>query len=119
MKLPRDVTELVAEGVGGDARYLSGAVNRLLATSEAHGTPVNLELAEAALGDLFRSRERLIRLPDIERAVSQVFGLEPETLKSKEKARPIGNPTSEFWKLGKAEKSIKVQQRQEGTASTG
>jgi hypothetical protein len=39
--------------------------------------------------------------------------------KSKEKASPIGNPTSEFWKLGKAEKSIKVQQRQEGTASTG
>ena len=55
---------------------------RLQATAEALGRPISLAMAEQALADLIRHNGRVVRLPDIEKAVCEVFGLEPASLQS-------------------------------------
>lgn len=87
-----EVLDLVAANVSGDARHLSGALNRLDATSAAFQRSVTTEMAADSLTDFFRSTQRLVRLPDIERAVCEVFGLDEQSLQSGGKARAISQP---------------------------
>ena len=90
--IPRQVVELIAAEMGGDARQIAGALNRLQATSEAFQRPVTPELAHAALQDLFRATQRVVRLVDIEQVVCDVFGLEPKRLRDTSKARSVTQP---------------------------
>ena len=54
VSLPEEVLRLIAAELTGDARQISGALNRLQATSEALRHPVTLNLANEALEDIFR-----------------------------------------------------------------
>lgn len=49
-------------------------------------------MAEEALSDLVHQSGRAVRLPDIEKAVCEVFGLEPATLQSGEKGKRVSHP---------------------------
>jgi chromosomal replication initiator protein len=90
--VPHDVLELIAGKLQGDARQISGALNRLRATSDALQQPITYELALTALEDIFRATQRLVHLPDIERAVCEVFGLDARSLRDGRKARTISQP---------------------------
>jgi len=90
--VPADVIEFIGMQLNGDARQLRGALNRLQATSEALHQPITIELARSALADMLRSSRRAVRLPDIERAICDVFGLEPKSLQSDRKARSVSQP---------------------------
>jgi chromosomal replication initiator protein len=92
MALPDDVRQLIASRLSNHAREISGALCRLQATAEAVGRPITLAMAEEALADLCRAGERAVRLTDIERAVCDVFGLEPSSLQSEEKGKRISHP---------------------------
>mgnify|MGYP003344071580 FL=1 len=74
------------------ARELTGAMNRLEATSHMLGVPITLAMAEDALADLVRSSARSVRLADIERAVCSAFGIEPGSLQSAQRARKVNHP---------------------------
>jgi chromosomal replication initiator protein len=86
------VMRAVAEHVGGDARHLSGVLNRLRAISEATGEPVTSQVVRDVLCELYPQTPRMIRLPDVERAVCQVFGLAPHSLQTGGRARSISHP---------------------------
>ena len=90
--LTDDVRSFVASQFTSHARELSGALKRLLAVSRAFGRPIDRELAQEALGELIRSRQKTVRLADIEKAVCDVFGLEPATLQSQRKAQEVSRP---------------------------
>ncbi|MFO0871741.1 MAG: DnaA/Hda family protein [Pirellulales bacterium] len=92
LRVPRNVLELLASQLTGDARVLSGSLFRLQATSQALHRPITVELAQSALADLFRATRRVIRLPDIEQAVCQVFGLDSRCLQSDAKKRAVSQP---------------------------
>lgn len=92
LSLPDDVQEFVAANIATHARELSGALNRLDATSRALQKPVTLPLAEQTLADLIRRQSRGLRLTDIEQAVCEVFGLEPHTLQSNRKGKHVNHP---------------------------
>ncbi len=92
MQVPENVQRFVASRLTGHARELSGALCCLRATSEAHRTPITLPLAEEALGEMIRHSGRAVRLPDIEKAVCNVFGLDPASLQSDRKARQVTHP---------------------------
>ena len=77
VELSDEVAELVARQVVGSARLLSGAVNRLVAASMAVRKPITAELAAKALADFSRQHTPRVRLGDIQRAVCDVFGVEP------------------------------------------
>ena len=88
----QDVIEFVASQLSGDARQLRGAAHRLLASSEATGQPLTVSLAESALADVIRATCRAVRLKDIEAAICEVFGLQPEDLQSERRTRAISQP---------------------------
>ncbi|NQU24454.1 MAG: chromosomal replication initiator protein DnaA [Candidatus Nealsonbacteria bacterium] len=90
--VPPDVQTFVASRLTSHARELSGALCRLQATSQALGQPIDLTMAEEALSEMVRHSGPAVRLPDIERAVCDVFGLESGTLHSGAKAKRVSHP---------------------------
>jgi chromosomal replication initiator protein len=92
ISLTDKVLELIAAELGGDSRQICGALNRLEATSLALERPMTLDLARATLQDVFRATQRVVRLPDIERAVCDAFGLDPKSLRHRTKAKSISHP---------------------------
>jgi chromosomal replication initiator protein len=91
VSLPDDVRALIADRLD-DARKLAGALHRLEASSRAFQRPIDLELAHSALLDLFRATSRIVQLNDIDRAVCDVFGLDPNSLQSSSKGRSVSQP---------------------------
>jgi len=92
VNVPPDVREFIASRLTNHARELAGALCRLQATSEAMGRPITLALAEEALAEMIRHGSRPVRLPDIEKAVCNVFGLDPASLQSAQKAKRVSHP---------------------------
>ncbi len=92
LKLDDDVHTLVASQITSGARELRGALYRLQAASFAAQRPVDRQLAEEALAELVRQCTRTVRLPDVEQAVCDVFGVEPAELRSQRKGRSISAP---------------------------
>lgn len=90
--MPDDVQQLVASRLTDNARELFGAVHRLHATSQALDQPITVAMADEALADLVIHSGKLIQLTDIERAVCEVFGLRPESLRSPRKVKAISHP---------------------------
>lgn len=90
--LPQDVQRFIASQLTSHARELSGALCRLQATSQASGRPVDLAMAEEALAEMIRHSSRLVRLPDIEKAICGTFGLEPSSLQSTRKTKDVSQP---------------------------
>jgi chromosomal replication initiator protein len=92
LHVPADVQQFIAGRLTAHARELSGALCRLMATSESLGRPISLAMAEEALADLIGQSVRAVRLPDIEKAVCEVFGLEPASLQSDVKGKRVSHP---------------------------
>lgn len=92
LALPHEVQRFVASQLTSHARELSGALCRLQATSQASGRPVDLAMAEGALAEMIRHSSRLVRLPDIEKAICGTFGLEPSSLQSTRKTKGVSQP---------------------------
>ena len=92
VSLPDDVRTLIVDRMDGDARNLAGAIHRLEASSRAFQRPIDLELAQSALLDMFQATARVVQLPDIDRAVCDVFGLDPNSLQSSSKGRAVSQP---------------------------
>jgi chromosomal replication initiator protein len=92
MHVPPEVQQFIASRLTNHARELSGALCRLQATSEVLGRPITLPLAEEALAEMIRHSGRVVRLADIEKAVCDVFGVEPASLHSDRKAKRVSHP---------------------------
>jgi chromosomal replication initiator protein len=92
LHVPADVQQFVASRLTSHARELSGALCRLMATSQSLGRPISMAMAEEALADLIGHSARAVRLPDIEKAVCEVFGLDPASLQSDVKGKRVSHP---------------------------
>ena len=90
--VPDEVLKYIATPLTGDARALRGALNRLQATSQALTRPITMAMAEEALAELIHECRQAVRLPDIERAVCNVLGLEPRSLQSGRKSKGVSHP---------------------------
>jgi chromosomal replication initiator protein len=87
-----DVQEYIADHLTSHARQLHGAVNLLKAASLTSCEALTLARAERLLADLVRQDARPVRLADIEQVVCDVFGLEPEALRSSRKDQAVSRP---------------------------
>jgi len=92
LSVPPEVQTFVAENLVSHARELSGALCRLQATSQAFGRSISRAMAEEALAEMIRSSAPAVRLPDIERAVCDVFGVSTDELQSDCKSKAFANP---------------------------
>jgi len=82
LTLPDEVAHFVADSFRNHARELTGALVRIKATGEAWERPLTLELAQEALSELVQQASRAVRLPDVERAVCEVLGVDVSSLQS-------------------------------------
>ena len=87
--LTPDVERFVAERIGRDVRLLSGAVNRLKATSLVTDIPLDLAMTEQCLADLFHTQTPVVSLAKIEQAVCDICGVEATELKSGKRIKRI------------------------------
>lgn len=92
IKVTQTVVRELAEKSSGDARVLFGLVNRLRALSLMLRGSFNEQQALEATQDLLTACQPSIRLPDIERAVCDVCGLEPKSLQAKGKTKTVSQP---------------------------
>jgi chromosomal replication initiator protein len=92
LEIDCEVCTLVATQITSGVRELRGALYRLQATGLALRKPIDRQLAESALADLVRQSTRTVRLPDVQRAICDVFGVEPGELRSQRKGRSISAP---------------------------
>ncbi len=92
VELGDDIQEMIAARLTAHARQLSGAVNRLHATARATGEAMTLAVAERELADMTMHNGHVVHLPEIEKAVCDVFGLQAESLRSDRKSRTVSQP---------------------------
>jgi chromosomal replication initiator protein len=92
MAIDDEVVVVIATQVAGSARQLCGAINRLIVTSEALRKPLTADLTRSILADYMQQITPTVRLPDIQKAVCEVFGVEPTSLKSASKSRSVAEP---------------------------
>jgi chromosomal replication initiator protein len=92
LELPQDVLELVAENCRSHAREITGALLKLHATSRLLARPVTLTIAREALSDQLTQSRRAVKLADVQQAVCEVFGLEPQALRSARRTSAVAHP---------------------------
>jgi chromosomal replication initiator protein len=90
--LDNEVQFTVASQITAGARELRGALHRLQTISEAYGQAITREMADKALADLVRHSTPAVRLGDVQKAVCDVFGVEPAQLRSDRKGRALSEP---------------------------
>jgi chromosomal replication initiator protein len=92
LAVSEEVLATVAAQFNAGARELRGALHRLQAISMAFDEPISREVAQSAISDLARHSARSVRLADVQKAVCDVFGVEPAQLRSERKGREISDP---------------------------
>ena len=92
VKIEPAVIDYLVHHLRGDTRLLHGAINRLRAMELAFGVVASVEMARDQLQDLFQVARRSVKLPDIERAICDVFGLSARSLQSTGRTRSVSQP---------------------------
>ncbi|MCA9181641.1 MAG: AAA family ATPase, partial [Planctomycetales bacterium] len=92
LHLGPDIVSQIASRAAGDGRVLSGIAKRLMAVSSLHAQALDWEQCWNAVYDLVQSTQPVVRIADIERAVCNMFGLQPESLQSANKTRSVSQP---------------------------
>jgi len=90
--VPEAVLAFVAEHLRASVRELEGALHSLIAHATMTGKRLDLALARTALRDTIRHTARAVALKDVEKAVCQLFQIEPEALKADNRARAVAYP---------------------------
>lgn len=76
----------------GDARMIRGVILRLLTQQRITGRNLEMDEVVVACRDLLRVSQPLVRISDIDKAVCEVFGLEPNSLQSNSKSKQVSQP---------------------------
>jgi chromosomal replication initiator protein len=87
-----EAVKFVAQRFSSSVRELEGALCCLQVYHRMTGKRVGVGAAREVLGDLERDCLRVVRLPDIDRAVCDMFGVESVDLKSSRRARSVSEP---------------------------
>ena len=88
-----DVLELIAGRIESNIRELEGSLTRLVAFSTLHKRPIDVELCEEALKEVFEQKApRRVDENVVMSAVSEYYGVTSEDLKSSRRNREITVP---------------------------
>ena len=92
MVLSEEVLRYVAERFHESVRQLEGVIHRLRAHYELLDASLDIDRVRQILTDLVRLEKRPVRLPQVEQAVCEVFGLSPKVLRSNMRQRSVSQP---------------------------
>lgn len=90
--LSSEVAHFIAQVVKSNVRELEGTLLRLAVKAELMGRPIDLELTRESLRAILPQPDHALSVEDIQRAVSEYFGIRPTDLKSKRRHRAISYP---------------------------
>lgn len=92
IQLPKDVSLFIASKVKTNIRELEGCLIRLGAYSSLKKIDIDLEMAKDILRDIIEEKEKPITIDQIQRVVSEHFGIKPQDMKVKKRTRDIAYP---------------------------
>ncbi len=92
VSLPDDLAFFIANKVKSNIRELEGSLVRIRAFCNLTGRELSLDLAQEVLANIWGAEERLITLDEIQRRVSEVFGVKPHDLRSKTRTKAVAFP---------------------------
>jgi chromosomal replication initiator protein len=110
LTLPDEVSDLIARKIKSSVRELEGALTRLIAYSSLTGAEISVSMAQQVLKSLVDLGERRVSIENIQRAVSQEFGLTLPQLRSKNNSRPVSYPRQVAMYLAKELTSASLPQ---------
>ncbi len=87
-----EILEFLADRFTDSVRELEGALNTLIVRAGASLSGLRLEEAQSLLRPHFRGGERRITVDDIQKAVSEHFGLKQADLISERRTRSVARP---------------------------
>ena len=90
-EVPNEILEAIARRMQSNIRELEGALTRMLAYSDLRGVPLNLELVNTALGDMF-PRQQKVEPAQVIELVALSFGISKEQMLGRERTRQIALP---------------------------
>ncbi|MCL6515996.1 chromosomal replication initiator protein DnaA [Alicyclobacillus sp.] len=93
IQLPEEVAYFVAAQIDSNIRELEGALVRLMAYSSLVNQDISLELAEQALHEMVvHHKPRAVTVEQIQKVISDHFGLKPDDLKAKKRTKNVAFP---------------------------
>ena len=93
LKVDTGILTMIAERVSNNVRELEGCLTRLVAFSSLTGRPVDAQLAEEALREIFaRSEPRHVTCEDVMEAVATYYSVTVADLKGPRRTRDVAVP---------------------------
>lgn len=92
IRIPKAVTEFLACKITSNIRELEGALNRIIAHSTLVGREISLETTQDVLRDLIKANDRRVSIEDIQKRVSEYYGIKIADLLSSKRSQNIARP---------------------------
>jgi chromosomal replication initiator protein len=92
VRLADDVAYLIASRVKSNIRELEGSLTRMIAFCALTGREMSVDLAQEVLSDLWGDEEKVITIEQIQRKVSDFFGVRLGDLKAKNRTKAVAFP---------------------------
>ncbi len=90
--VPPKVLEYLAHKITSNVRELEGALNRLIAHANLFGRAITLEATHEVLHDLLKANDRRISIDEIQKKVSEHYGIRVSDMSSARRARLVARP---------------------------
>jgi chromosomal replication initiator protein len=90
--IPEEVAHYLAAKVKSNIRELEGCLIRLGAQASLTGRPINIEMAKNILQDLIEDDEKPVTTDQIQKVVSEHFGLKISDMKAKKRTKEVALP---------------------------
>src|SRR5580658_8782348 len=92
VQLPDEVAEFIARSIKSNIRELEGALIRLMAYVSLTGVTLNLPTAQQVLKNILETQEKKVTIEQIQKCVSEHFGMRSQDLKVRSNSRVIAFP---------------------------
>ena len=92
VRLNDDVAYLIASRIRSNIRELEGSLTRMIAFCALTGSEMTVALAQEVLGELWGEEEKIITIEQIQKKVSDLFGVTVSELKAKTRTKAVALP---------------------------
>src|SRR5690242_4716928 len=92
VRVADDVAYLIASRIKSNIRELEGSLTRMIAFCALTGREMSVDLAQEVLSDLWGDEEKVITIEQIQRKVSDFFGMKLSDLKAKNRTKAVAFP---------------------------
>ena len=100
-EVPDNVAFFIADRFRANVRELEGALNRVIATSNLTGKPINMELTKEVLRDILIIQNRLVTIENIQKTTAEYYHIRTADLLSKRRKQSVTRPRQIAMKLSK------------------